>query len=146
MICRTVGVAASADEELGQLSRQLDLAYRQTADRVPSNSAVTIVSTSAGADLSVERLDKIEEPPSLVALRAAVDARLPRLDLPELILEMHARTGFAHLFTHASEGGARAQDIATSVCAVLVAEATNTGFEPLVRLDARRCVARGSAG
>jgi hypothetical protein len=146
VICRTVGVAASADEELGQLSRQLDLAYRQTADRVPSNSAVTIVSTSAGADLSVERLDKIEEPPSLVALRAAVDARLPRLDLPELILEMHARTGFAHLFTHASEGGARAQDIATSVCAVLVAEATNTGFEPLVRLDARRCVARGSAG
>lgn len=103
---------------------------------MPSNSAVTIVRNSAGAFLSVERLDKIEEPPSLVALRAAVDARLPRLDLPELILEMHARTGFADRFTHASEGGARAQDIATSVCAVLVAEATNTGFEPLVRLDA----------
>ena len=49
---------------------------------------------------------------------------------------MHARTGFANLFTHASEGGARAEDIATSVCAVLVAEATNKGFEPLVRLDA----------
>ena len=71
-----------------------------------------------------------------MALRAAVDARLPRLDLPELILEMHARTGFADHFTHASEGNARAEGIATSVCAVLVAEATNTGFEPLVRLDA----------
>ena len=47
---------------------------------------------------------------------------------------MHARTGFAERFTHASEGGARAVDIATSVCAVLVAEATNTGFEPLARL------------
>jgi TnpA family transposase len=135
-ICRTVGVSASADEELGRLSRRLDLAYRETAERVPANSAVTIVSTPTGPDLSVERLEKIEEPLSLVALRAAVDARLPRLDLPELILEMHARTGFADLFTHASEGGARAEDIATSVCAVLVAEATNTGFEPLVRLDA----------
>ena len=135
-ICRTVGVSASADEELGRLSRQLDLAFRETAERVPVNSAVTIITTPDGPDLSVERLEKIDEPPSLVALRAAIDARLPRLDLPELTLEMHARTGFADLFTHASEGGARAEDIATSVCAVLVADATNTGFEPLVRLDA----------
>ncbi len=96
---------------------------------------MTIVSTAAGPDLSVERLEKIDEPASLIALRMAVDARLPRLDLPELILEMHARTGFADLFTRTSEGSARAEDIATSVCAVLVAEATNTGFEP-VRLDA----------
>ena len=72
-----------------------------------------------------------------MALRAAVEARLPRLDLPELVLEVHARTGFADRFTHASEGGARAADIATSVCAVLVAEATNTGFEPLIRLEER---------
>lgn len=135
-ICRTVGVSASADEELGRLSRRLDLAYRETARRVPVNTAVAIVNTPVGPDLSVEHLEKFEEPPSLVALRIAVDARLPRLDLPELILEMHARTGFADLFTHASEGSARAEDIATSVCAVLVAEATNTGFEPLVRLDA----------
>jgi TnpA family transposase len=118
------------------LSRTLDLAYRETAGRVPVNTAVAIVNTPAGPDLSVERLEKIEEPASLVALRIAVDVRLPKLDLPELILEMHGRTGFADLFTHAGEGGSRAEDIATSVCAVLVAEATNTGFEPLVRLDA----------
>ena len=129
--CRRV----PADEELGHLSRRLDLAYRETVERVPMNPAVVIVSTAGGPDLSVEPLEKIEEPSSLTALRAAVDARLPRLDLPELILEMHARTGFAERFTHASEGGARAVDIATSVCAVLVAEATNTGFEPLARLD-----------
>ena len=37
--------------------------------------------------------------------------------------------------THASEGGARAGDVATSLCGVLLAEACNTGFEPLIRLD-----------
>ncbi|WP_349963061.1 Tn3 family transposase [Rhizobium sp. ZPR3] len=134
-VCRTVGVSTVADEELRDLSSRLDLAYQETADRIPSNSAVTIVQTAEGPDLSLERLEKIEEPQSLIALRAAIDARLPRLDLPELIMEMHARTGFADLFTHASEGGSRAENIATSICAVLVAEATNTGFEPLVRLD-----------
>jgi hypothetical protein len=64
-----------------------------------------------------------------------VDDRLPKLDLPKLILEMHARTGFAAHFTHASESASRAEDISTTVCAVLLAEATNTGFEPLVRGD-----------
>jgi hypothetical protein len=57
-----------------------------------------------------------------------------RLDLPEL-LEMRARTAFADGFTHASEGGARASGVATSLCAVLLAEACNTGFEPLIRRD-----------
>jgi len=48
---------------------------------------------------------------------------------------MHARTGFADGFTHASEGGARAGGVTTSICAVLLAEACNTGFEPLIRGD-----------
>ncbi len=136
VVCRTVGVSASADEELGALANRLDLAYRETAARVPANAAVKIVRSDARADLSLEALEKIEEPQSLIALRNAVDARLPRLDLPELILEVHARTGFAAAFTHASESSARAEDLATTICAVLVSEATNTGFEPLVRLDA----------
>jgi hypothetical protein len=71
----------------------------------------------------------------LIALRCAVDARLPRVDLPELVLEIQARTGFADAFCHASEARARAQDIATSVCAVLVSEACNTGLEPMIRSD-----------
>src|SRR3546814_1765510 len=115
-IGRTGGVSCDADENLGRLSSRLDRAYRETADRVPLNPAVTIINTSEGSDLSLDRLEKIEEPPSLIALRAAIDARLPRLDLPELIMEMHAKTGFADLFTHASEGGSRAENIATSIC------------------------------
>jgi TnpA family transposase len=134
-ICRTLGVSASAETELTLLTTRLDLAYRETAARVPENPAISILSTPTGPELSIERLEKIEEPPSLIALRAAVDDRLPRLDLPELILEMQARTGFANHFTHASEGNARAADITTSISGVLVAEATNTGFEPLIRQD-----------
>ncbi|WP_244393926.1 MULTISPECIES: Tn3 family transposase [Brucella] len=134
-VCRTLGVFTVADEELRRLSSRLDMAYRQTAERIPMNPAVTILNTNEGPDLFLERLEKIEEPPSLIALRAAIDARLPRLDLPELIMEMHARTGFADLFTHASEGSTRADNIVTGICALLVAEATNTGFEPMARLD-----------
>src|SRR5207237_6962432 len=64
--------------------------------------------------------------------RAQVFTRLPRVDLPELLLEIHARTGFAHAFTHISEGDARVADLPVSLCAVLLAEACNIGLEPVV--------------
>lgn len=38
-------------------------------------------------------------------------------------------------FTHISERDSRAADLCTSLCAVLIAQATNTGFEPLVHQD-----------
>jgi hypothetical protein len=49
----------------------------------------------------------------------------------------HLRTApsFADGFSHASEGGVRAGGVATSLCAVLLAEACNTGFELLMRRD-----------
>jgi hypothetical protein len=85
--------------------------------------------------LTVTGLDKLEEPASLMKLRDQVLARLPRVDLPEVLLEMHARTGFTHEFTHISEGAARVMDLPVSLCAVLLAEACNIGLEPVAHAD-----------
>ena len=132
-ICRTLGFSTDAPAEVGRLAGRLDAAYRDMAANLPGNASVQL----DGSDLALSALDRLEEPASLVALKSAVAARLPRVDLPELLLGMHARTGFACGFTHASEGGARARarDVTTSICAVLLAEACNTGFEPLIRRD-----------
>jgi Tn3 transposase DDE domain len=46
-----------------------------------------------------------------------------------------ARTGLADESTHISERHARVDDLAISICAVLLAEACNTGLEPLARRD-----------
>ena len=86
-------------------------------------------------ELVLSQLDKLEEPKSLVALRAELASRLPRVDLPEILLEISASTGFTDSFTHVTERTARAHDLATSLCAVLLAEACNTGPEPLIRQD-----------
>lgn len=48
-------------------------------------------------------------------------------------MEIHARTGFAHEFTHVSEANARANDLSVSICAVLMTEACNIGLEPLIK-------------
>jgi hypothetical protein len=51
------------------------------------------------------------------------------------VVEIAARTGFAEAFTHLTERTARVADLTTSVCAVLAAEACNTGPEPFIRYD-----------
>ena len=45
-------------------------------------------------------------------------------------------------FRHASEAKARAQDLATSISAVLVSEACNTGLEPMIRPEIEGSVQR----
>ena len=134
-VCRALNRNESPEPELESLAHQLDAAYQRTAANFSTNAAVRIESVQGRDTLTLTGLDKLDEPPSLIKLRDAVFARLPRVDLPEVLLEIHARTGFAHAFTHLSEGEARAADLSVSICAVLLAEACNIGLEPVVHAD-----------
>ena len=135
MICRTLGLPSNPAPVLAALTEELDITYRAMIARLPNNPAVRFEQIGGKNELILTHLDKVEEPDSLLALRAAVAARLPVVDLPEIILEIAARTEFAGVFTHISERASRASDLDLSVCAVLLAEACNTGFEPLIRND-----------
>jgi len=132
-VCRSLGHDAAADRELAELTGELDAAYRAVAARLPDNTAVR-VETADGRDRPVlTPRDRLDEPATLLVLREQVAALLPRVDLPDLLLEVAGWTGFPTEFTHISEGASRAQDLHLSVCAVLIAEACNIGLEPLVQ-------------
>ncbi len=135
IICRTLGLSASPEPTLNALAKELDRTYHAVAARLPDNPAVRFDTAGDKPELVLSPLDKMDEPASLLALREKVTGLLPRVDLPELILEIAARTGFTNAFTHLSERTARAADLHISVCAVLMAEACNTGLEPLIRGD-----------
>ena len=83
----------------------------------------------------VAHLDRLSEPASASDLRAHTHALLPEVELPELLLEVHAWTGFLDEFTHGSGAATRIKDLALSVCAVLVAQACNIGYRPVARRD-----------
>jgi hypothetical protein len=83
--------------------------------------------------LTLSHLDKLDESPTLTRLSDQVAGLLPQVDLTELLLEIHAHTGFADEFTHVSEANARADGLTVSVCAVLLAEACNIGLEPIIK-------------
>jgi len=132
-VCRTLGRHETPTTELAHLTDELNEAYRRTAEGLPRNAAARIEPAGGRDTLVLTGLDKLEEPASLVQLRGLVEAFLPRVELPELLLEVHAWTGFASQFTHVSEGSARVADLPISICAALLAEACNVGLEPLLR-------------
>jgi len=85
------------------------------------------------ARLVVDHLDALGEPGSLVWLRATAQTMMPRVDLPELLLEVHAWTGFLDAYTHLADVPARTKDLSVSVAALLVAEACNVGLTPVIK-------------
>ena len=111
IICRTLGLSAVPGPTLTALADELDRTYQEVAARLPDNPAVRFEKVGDKQELVLSPLDKMEEPPSLIALRAKVTGMLPRVDLPELILEIAARTHFTDAFTHLSERTARATDL-----------------------------------
>jgi len=128
-ILRMLGRAPDPQAELAALGEQRDTAYRRAAARLPDNAAARVARGGDRDQLVLTGLDRLAEPASLVALRERVAALLPQADLPEV----QAWTGFAEEFTPLREGRGRAADLATSVCAVLLAEACNVGLEALTR-------------
>lgn len=135
VVCRSLGWSPQPEPVLEARSNELDKTYSEVAQRLSKNPDVRFETVNGKKELILSPLEKLEEPASLVELRAAVAARLPRLDLPEIVMEIAARTGLAEVFTHLAERTARVADLTTSVCAVLTAEACNTGPEPFIRYE-----------
>ena len=130
-VLRALGRSEDGAGEVAVLADRLDAAYQCTLANLPGNADLRF---EDGAPV-LSRLDRLEEPDSLLALRAAITARLPKGDLPEIVLETMERTGFATAFTHVQGGAARVEGFETSLAAVLLAEACNVGFEPMLRAD-----------
>ena len=132
-VCRTLERFPDGETEIAALATQLDQAYRRTARNFDTNPDARIEIRNGRAELVVTPLDRLDRPPSLLGLKSAMNARLPKVDLSDVLMEVENRTGFAQDFTHVTERHARVGGFRTSLCAVLLAEACNIGFEPVVR-------------
>ena len=128
-VYRSLSLPETPEPFLERLGAELDAAYRRTLEGLHAEHPVHELATGR---LPVEQFDALPEPPSLLALRDQVDRHLPDADLPDLLLEITAKTGFIDGFTHQHEPRARLADLQTSLCAVLVAQGCNVGYSALV--------------
>lgn len=128
----------TAEEHPGELEVLLDEMYRHVAENLPGNTAVDIVD----GRISLDRLEADPLPAGYQVVHDAVQAMMPRIDYPELLLEVHARTGMYDAIEHVSGQVARPQDLDLTLTALLVHKSTNIGMEPVIK-PGERALTRG---
>lgn len=124
---------------LAALADRLDAAWFDLAARLPpGGQAQDGLRLQPGPDgrirLHPQRLEALDEPVSLRTLRETVAAMLPRVDLPEVLLEVHAWTGYLDEFSHLAGTGTRMEELPVSMAAVLIAEGCNLGLSPVLQV------------
>jgi TnpA family transposase len=125
-----LGLPEDPSELLREHSVALDRAWRGVAESLISG---TVAHVDSDWRLHAEKIDAIPDPPSLVDLRRRLEAMLPRIDLPELLLEvMGWLPAFVRAFTGISGGPSRMSDLDVTIAAALTAHALNVGYVPVI--------------
>lgn len=116
------------------MAGELDTAFRTTAAGLNENPAVRIEQVDGQSALILTPLSALLDAPSLRLLQTQVEARLPDIDIAELLLEMNAWTGCLDEIVRA-DGKEPSRGLTLSLCAVLVAQACNIGLKAVMRPD-----------
>jgi Tn3 transposase DDE domain len=124
--------------QLRALSITLDGAYRQVAGELTANGAAVIDK----GRLRLQRLGPAPEPPEREIVRGEIAPMMPRVDFPEVLLEIFAMTGVVDGLTRISGAQTGMGELEISLRAVLLAEACNLGLRPVVN-PAVRALTRG---
>ncbi|WP_331736650.1 Tn3 family transposase (plasmid) [Streptomyces canus] len=129
IVLASLNLPGEAGEHLAARAALLDGTYREVAGRVPANSQIVF---DDDGRLHFAALQPEPEPASLIDLRKAVEAMMPRVDLPEVLLEVFSWTGADQAFTSITGGEARLKDLHVTVAALLVAHGCNVGYTPVI--------------
>jgi TnpA family transposase len=131
-VCRALDLSTSGVVEFARFDEELGRLYRKVNATLAENPFVRI----ENGELVVSPLEAQEEPESLKIAREQVKGRLPWVELLELVLEIAVRTQFPKDFTSILSGTtAEDPDLSLSLCAVLVAEASNVNLGAVARED-----------
>ena len=126
-----LSLPGNPDALLAEHARTLDAALREFGGRLAANPDVGV---DEAGKIHLTGVKAIEEPPSLVDLRARTTAMLPRVDLPEVILEVMSWVPeLADAFTAVSGGRSRLKDLPVSIAACLTAHSLNVGYRPIAK-------------
>ncbi|WP_317441046.1 Tn3 family transposase [Streptomyces collinus] len=127
------------EEHLAGRVRALDAAWHLMAERLEEAGQDAKLSFEVQANgrlkLNVDRLGALGESESLKWLRRTTAKMLPKIDLPDLLFEVDSWTGFLDAFVHLGDGRTRMENLKTSLVALLVSEACNIGYAPVIDAD-----------
>lgn len=129
-VCRLVGVPADGAAHLRRRQEELQTHLADLERRLPDQDAVRIVN----GDLVLTPLAAEVIPPSAEALQDQITARLPLVELIDLLIEADRWTGFSRHLTHAAGSEPRTPDLLRHLYAAILAQACNIGLTKLAEI------------
>jgi len=120
-----VPLQADSQEHLKALQAQLEKAYRDLDDQLPSDEALHIEDDRVV--LTPFDADDHDSP-----LSDQLQSMMPRVQLPELLHEVDTWTRFSHHFEHAGGSRSRIEQFDRHLYAVMLAQARNIDFQQMV--------------
>jgi Tn3 transposase DDE domain len=114
-------------ERLQHRQAELEAILARLDRGFPQNEYVRLV----GDDLTISPVRGEDPPESAEQLQGRVTERLPRLDLPDLLIEVDHWTGFSRSFQHAGGAEPRTKDLLTHLHAAVFAQACNLGLDQM---------------
>jgi len=128
--CRLIGAPESGADRLRERQVELESILARLDRGLPQNDYVRLV----GDDLTVAPVRGEDPPESAEQLRDHIVERLPRVDLPELLIEVDRWIGFTRAFQHAGGAEPHTKDRITHLHEAIFAHACNFGLEQMAEL------------
>jgi TnpA family transposase len=119
----TFGRTLDVDQRLAELQADQQQALRDLQASVDGGNGVRLV---AGR-IELSPPEALDENPAAVRLRAHLDRLMPHIDIPDLLAEVEAWTGFTGQLTHAAGATPRMGDLQQHLHAALLASGLNLG-------------------
>jgi hypothetical protein len=121
---RLTGLPETGAERLAQRGAELHGVLDRLDRGLPSNDQLRLV----GDDLTISPVKGDDLPESAEQLQDQVAARLPKLELADLLIEVDGWTSFTRRFEHAGGAEPLTSDVLTHLHAVIFANACNFGL------------------
>ncbi|MGH9875928.1 MAG: Tn3 family transposase, partial [Pyrinomonadaceae bacterium] len=129
--CRLMKVQADGEERLEQKTAEFKAAAQALAEHLAGQERVRI----EDGELIVGPLPAEERPASTVELEALIAERLPRIDLPTLLIEVDQWVNFTNALKHAGGGQSRRDQILELLHASILAQSGNFGLTQMARMS-----------
>jgi TnpA family transposase len=126
--CTVTGSDPNPSRQLERLEAELHAAVAGLETILADPGAEGLARLGADGELIVSPLPAEQVPAEADTLAEATSARLPRVQLPALLIEVDQLTGFSEEFTHAGGAQPRNPELRRNLYASLITYACNLGY------------------
>lgn len=122
-VCNLLQISQCAKHRLTKRQQEIEKLFIQLNVQITQDENIKIVKDQ----LVISPLEAESEKNSLKELRQLINSRLPKIDLPDILVEVDSWLGFSECFYHAGNQNPNPGEFPVYLYAALLSEATNLG-------------------